>query len=397
MNHDLRRSLHDLADTGADHATPAPTFVGSVTDRVARTRKHRPYVIAAATTAGVLTASAAAALGYSLLSSGDRPAVQDRIAPGYQDEAPEAPAQAPAPATPEPLSLKCGAPVDDRPVLTTPLSVESELTASGEGPWTINTQAASIVPTYLRNTTSQTLDLTMEENAGVYLVQDGVVVAEPVRGAVDAPDVTLGPDERQTLLDDRVVLCDGSVDVPPGDYQAYTALEVTVVSGPWAGTNDVVGGPWAVTIPAPDPAVETPDDGAADAPDDGSGGGESIDEVWPEPVDEATAYQGQNPGTTAVWFAVVPPAEATGGGDYPVLQAAQAELATLGYEVTQTPFMCQDTAYEPLGVPRPQPGEWDAWGVALFFDSRADAERWVELAGTEIVGIVEGDVFCHFS
>ncbi|MBI9116000.1 hypothetical protein [Sanguibacter suaedae] len=395
MNDDLHTSLDRAVDDAVAQAAPPEQVHRTVAQRIRDVRRRRPTLVIGSTLGGLALVGGTAFAAVQLVGGDERREVPDVISAPRPD-APEPSAEPTEVPTPEPLSLECGAPVDDRPVLTTPLSVESELTASGEGPWTINTQAASIIPTYLRNTTSQSLDLTLEENAGVHLVQDGVVVAEPVRGAVDAPDVTLEPDERQILLDGRVVMCDGSVDVRPGDYQAYAALEVTVVGGPWAGTNDVVGGPWAVTVPAPDPVVEAPDDGAPDAPSGGSGGGESVDEVWPEPVDEAVAFQGQNPGTTAVWFAVIPPAEATGGGDHPVLEAAQAELAALGYEVTQTPFMCQLSAYEVLGVPDPQPGEWDAWGVALFFASRADAERWVELAGMNVVGIVEGEVFCHF-
>ncbi|MBI9115996.1 hypothetical protein [Sanguibacter suaedae] len=267
MNHDLRRSLHDLADTGADHATPAPAFVGSVTDRVARTRRHRPYVIAAATTAGVLTASAAAALGYSFLSDSDRPAFPDRITPGHGTESPSETPSAPVGS----VVLECGQPVGDVQPYSTPLNLETELAAEGDGPWSINPQAASIIPTYLTNTTSQTLTLTLEENAGVYLVQDGAVVAEPVRGAVDAPDATLEPDGRHVLVDDRVVMCDGTVDVPAGDYEAYSALEVTIGDGPWAGTDDVVGGPWPVTVAAPDAGVELAElDPSAAAPQCGA-------------------------------------------------------------------------------------------------------------------------------
>lgn len=237
MTNDLRTALQDLANTGADHAGPATILAGRATNRVTAHRRRRRAVISAATIAGMAAVGTGAAAAISYFGHDRVSTFPDRLVPGVV---------APAPLT----GLLCDAEVGDLTASTTPFVLGNEMAmVGGDAPAVINVEAASIVPMFLTNTTADGLTVTMTEGSGVYLVQDGRVVAAPVRSEAAPTDAALDPDQDEFLVNDPVAACDAAAGIPAGDYQAYGSIEVTVTGGAHSGTYDVVGGPWNVVVP----------------------------------------------------------------------------------------------------------------------------------------------------
>ena len=236
MSNDLRQALQDLANTGADHAGPATILAGRATNRVSTHRRRRRAAISAATIAGMAAVGTGTAAAINYFGHDQVSTFPDRLVPGIE---------APATLT----GLLCDADVGDLTASTTPFSLTSERAVeAGDTPVPISVDAASIVPTFLTNETDDQIPFTMSEGSGVYLVQDGRVVAAPVRTDASPTDVILVPGESLPLLDDRVAPCDAAAGIPAGDYQAYSSIEVTVTGGAPVGTYDVVGGPWDVVV-----------------------------------------------------------------------------------------------------------------------------------------------------
>jgi len=74
--------------------------------------------------------------------------------------------------------------------------------------------------------------------------------------------------------------------------------------------------------------------------------------------------------------------------DDPALETATADAAALGYEAGVGEIACDQPAAETLGVPP------DAFVVAIYFDTRADAEAAAALFDQPPVGIAKVTTFC---
>ncbi|SDB95504.1 hypothetical protein SAMN05216410_1139 [Sanguibacter gelidistatuariae] len=251
MNRNLHDALHSLAGSGTDAASPPDVLADRAAAAVERRRRRRPVLVAGLAGIGVLTAGAAAALGYTLLHDDAAPhPFPDRLYPGVESP------------VPEPAAFTCGARMDALTAVDGPLALGNEMVDSdGDSRVTISTETGTIISMYLRNTTADPLTYSTQENPGIYLVQDGVVVAVPAVGEAPASapaQVTLTAGEIQPLLEDRVVACPDAggttpTSIPAGDYDAYGAITVTVE--PATTAIDVVGGPWKVRTTNPDGTV----------------------------------------------------------------------------------------------------------------------------------------------
>ena len=237
MNHDLGRALQDLANAGADQASPATLLAGRATNRVVARHRRRRVAVSAITIVGVAAVGTGTAAAISYFGDERISTFPDRPVTNVQP----------------PVSLTglvCGGDVGDLTTSTTPFVLDNEMVqAEGDTPVVIGLEAASIIPMFLTNTTPEGLTVSLNEGSGVYLVQDGRVVASPVRVDAAPSNTAIDSGQNQTLLNDRVAACDVSTGIPAGDYQAYGSIEVTVPDGAHAGTYDVVGGPWNVVVP----------------------------------------------------------------------------------------------------------------------------------------------------
>ena len=264
MNHDLGRALQDLANAGADQASPATLLAGHATNRVAARHRRRRVAVSAITIVGVAAVGTGTAAAISYFSDERVSTFPDR---------PVSSVQAPV----SPTGLVCDGEVGDLDASTTPLVLGNEMALeAGNTPVLVNVETGSMIPMFLTGTTAEDLDVTLAEGSGVYLVQDGKVIAVPVRTDATPTDATITPGVIHPLLNDRVVACDPAVGIPGGDYQAYGSIKATVPEGAFAGTYDVVGGPWNVVVeqadgtvvdpsrqlPAADPAAEFPQCGS---------------------------------------------------------------------------------------------------------------------------------------
>lgn len=108
---------------------------------------------------------------------------------------------------------------------------------------------------------------------------------------------------------------------------------------------------------------------------------------WPAEVDQVTAYSGLHESLSVVWIYLEKDIED------PEYDKVAASVTTLGYNPSPTPLMCQQNAFEPLGVG--EDGSY-TFGLALFFANRVDADTFVSLYGKPVLAVVDGAVFCDF-
>lgn len=109
---------------------------------------------------------------------------------------------------------------------------------------------------------------------------------------------------------------------------------------------------------------------------------------WPQTEPDTRLENGGIARAAVVWVEVVP-----GGQPTDSLDPIKQELQALGYESPLLPLSCQHEAYAALGIPE---SDSPAWGAGLVFAERADADRFVELYGKPVRGIVEANAFCDF-
>lgn len=252
MSHDLRQALLDLANTGADHAGPATLLAGRATNRVTARRRRRRVTISAATLAGMAAIGTGAAAAINYFSADPVSTFPDRLLPTVQEPA-------------APTGLLCDAEVGDITASTTPFVLGNDMALEyGDLPVVTSLDAGNILMLSITNATTDELTYPETERAGIYVVKDGRVVAVPVQPgeppySIDGTPrtVTLRAEDSLGLDIDRVVTCDGA-DLPAGDYQTYSSIEITVPDGEHSGTYDVVGGPWPVTMTHPDGSLVNP-------------------------------------------------------------------------------------------------------------------------------------------
>ena len=237
MTRNLRDELSALADEGVGQMAAADALADRMSARFVRARGRRPAIIAG-TTCLVLATAGAAAAGVALfrVEVTDLP---DRITAG-----------AAAPAAPS--GLRCGRELGEVWPTWKPLL----LGAGTTGTVHVSTfdaaqaEAGEIFPQmYMTSGSTEHLAVTMNDTAGLYLVQDGMVVAQPGSTGT-AIDETIEPTSGAAVWLDRPVMCDGTL-APDGTYEAYGSVEVTVHDGESAGTYDIVGGPWTVELGPP--------------------------------------------------------------------------------------------------------------------------------------------------
>ena len=252
MSNDLRQALQDLANTGADHAGPATLLAGRATNRVTARRRRRRVTISAVTLAGMAAVGTGAAAAISYFSDDPVSTFPDRLLPTVQEPA-------------APTGLFCDAEVGDITASTTPFVLRSAMAGpNADLPMVTSLDAGNILMLTITNATTEELSYSNTERAGIYVVKDGRVVAVPVQPG-ELPDptgeapltLTIGAEDSRGLGIDRVVTCDGG-DLPGGDYQAYSSIEITVPDGEHSGTYDVVGGPWPIILQRPDGSLVNP-------------------------------------------------------------------------------------------------------------------------------------------
>lgn len=145
--------------------------------------------------------------------------------------------------------------------------------------------------------------------------------------------------------------------------------------------------------PAPEPTApvtttQQPSAAAVPATPSPSASATPSTSAWPTAMDFATAITGQHNPLSVVWLATA--SLATDDVDA-TLDPVTAQVDAAGYDGSQWPLSCQDTAYDQLGVTRTVEGEF---GVGVIFAVHADAETFSRLWTGPELGIVDGDVFC---
>lgn len=163
------------------------------------------------------------------------------------------------------------------------------------------------------------------------------------------------------------------------------AVALLALTGCASGTT--VGGEPSATGPRQEESAE-PTTQTAEATE-ASGPTESPE---PEPSPSADAGAGEWPpaSTTVVhgsekWATYVAVTPTT---DDPAYAAAQQRLEELGYPGGGGEIGCDRGAAEALGVTQ------SAIGVAVYFDSQADAETFAEMYGPEAVGTAQVTTWC---
>lgn len=139
--------------------------------------------------------------------------------------------------------------------------------------------------------------------------------------------------------------------------------------------------------PAEEPAATaTPTPSASEpsaeptTPSDGSEAPEPSDGAWP-PASTTIAHGSQ------VWGAYV---AVTSSPEDPAVAAASERLEEVGYAsgFGAGELGCDEGATEALGAPE------GSYGLAVYFDTQADAETFAELWGPELVGTAQVTLFC---
>lgn len=264
MNRNLHDALHSLAATGGDASSDASALALAERSVSAVERRHRrrPVIVVGLTGVGVLTAGAAAALGYSFLQDDHAAPFPDRLTP-----------ETTMPSS-EPVELTCGADVADLVATDGPVDLGSEsVDAEHTSPLVIAVDPSTTIPLHLSNTTPGSLTFAPTDAPGIYLVRDGLVVAVPAADpdlAVSPPETTLDAGQTLPLSDYGVVPCPDSGGttpeaVPVGNYDAYGTVDVIFEGS--TEPLEVVGGPWPVRVEAPvvDPPVLADPPGAGPA------------------------------------------------------------------------------------------------------------------------------------
>lgn len=239
----LRDELSALADEGLGRMASADSLAEGMGARFARARRRRPVIIAG-TTCLVLATAGAAAAGVSLLRV-EVTDLPDRLTAG---------AVSPA----QPTGLRCGREIGEVQPSVLPMTLMADVPENVRASTYDPAPSSSGVwqPTLTANNmTTKDVDVTMGDVAGLYLVEDGVIVAQP-RTVGSTADQTLPAGQGTPVYADRPVLCAGG-EAPDGTYEAYGSIEVTVHGGEAAWTYDIVGGPWTVELgpPVPVPAA----------------------------------------------------------------------------------------------------------------------------------------------
>lgn len=126
-------------------------------------------------------------------------------------------------------------------------------------------------------------------------------------------------------------------------------------------------------------AIRTPDDGTPAVPSVTT----TVTPV-PTPSSEAPEPAQLEHGGTA-WGVYLAVSERS---DDPALGAAKADAGALGYQAGSGEIACDRPAAQTIGVPS------DAFTVALYFNTRADAEAAAALFDRPPVGIAKVTTFC---
>ncbi|MGH2828301.1 MAG: hypothetical protein ACRDKF_15180 [Actinomycetota bacterium] len=178
-------------------------------------------------------------------------------------------------------------------------------------------------------------------------------------------------------------------------------LALAVMLGACGSTEDspedqTGAGATSKPSPTPSPVEETPPPAETTSAQESPGPDEGEDEyeyedgegtendnsseLFPDPVvpEQGRFYFG-------VYFAVT----AKGAGE-PKIEAAESDLRNLGFEPSVGGIDCDSGAKEALGLD-PSRSYTD---VALYFASRADADRFVTLYDPGVVGTAKVKTFC---
>ncbi|MBI9115998.1 hypothetical protein [Sanguibacter suaedae] len=253
MNHELRRSLTDLADTGAGQVAPPETMIRTSLDRLtARRRRRRPAVVAGATAAAVVLAGSGAWAVQRL--------VEDRVEDAVVANVPDLIGMPGGGFNPR---AYCGAPESSLPEQTaTDLTLDHVTEIPETSPSDPN-HSRFLGDLLLENGTSTAHGIVRGTYPGYFLLEAGVVVATPAPPTANAPGFGLestpaggSTDVRWTLLP-----CgdDPRADIAPGEYTAYGLAAVQGVKDK-ESYEILVGGPWLVDVPTiEDPVLATAD------------------------------------------------------------------------------------------------------------------------------------------
>jgi hypothetical protein len=276
MNHELRRSLTDLADTGAGQVAPPETMIRTSLDRLtARRRRRRPAVVAGTTAAAVVLAGSGAWAVQRF--------VEDRVEDTVLAEVPDLIGMPGGGFNPR---AYCGAPESSLPEQTATDLTLDHVTEIPETSPSDPDYGRFLGDLLLKNGTSTAHGIARGTYPGYFLLEDGVVVATPVPPTKDLSAVGLEstPAGGSTNVMWTLLPCgeETRADIAPGEYTAYGLAVVAPMKD--AETPELlVGGPWPVDVPTieepvlatADPDVAVPWCGAV-VPDAAQTGGETL-------------------------------------------------------------------------------------------------------------------------
>lgn len=402
MNDSLSTALHRTVDARLDEAMTAEQMRRSVAERIRAKRHRRPALVIGSTLGSLALVGGTAFAAVQLTGGDERPRVPDVIgsprpersgtpAPSPTAEPTDDPASAPDPvatlpvADPSAVAPQCGATIDQGGSVPEGATSRLNLTTSTEGEDLTAPGPATFAIT-LTNMEPTTITGMAENALTLVLVQDGIVVGRaPGTALTMEPFELQGAGQRQlqgTLWIDACSPVGPTVGrLPEGRYSVWAMQQYTVTARTYLQDDYSQSGPVPVDesydfrfrltdlwIDATGQPTQRPYRAAG----------------MPDAVPETTAMAGVvNP--SVVWLAL--PSDAQGSID-----AASAAVDELGYGDALWPLMCQGAAQDAFG-----PDDTGRSGVALVFATRTEADRFTELYPGDVVGTVDGDVFCHFS
>lgn len=409
MNDDLNTALHRAVDAVLDEAVTPDAMRRNVAERIRAKHRRRPALVIGATLGSLALVGGTAFAAVQLTDGDGRPRVPDVIgsprpehpgtpapSPTTPDPSPtEEPTEEPAPA-PDPVAMlpvaapgavapQCGATIDQGGSVPEDAARMLNLTTSTEGedlvapgPATFAITLANMEPTAITGMTESALTLV--------LVKDGIVVGRaPDTAPAMEPFELQGSGQRQLQGTLWIEACspDGPAvgRLPEGRYSVWAMQQYTVSARTYLQDDYSQSGLVPVDeshdfrfrltdlwIDATGQPTQRPYRAAG----------------MPDAVPVMTAMAGVvNP--SVVWLALPSDAEAS-------IDAASAAVDELGYGDALWPLMCQGAAQDAFG-----PDDSGRSGVALVFATRTEADRFTELYPGDVVGTVDGDVFCHFT
>ncbi len=401
MNHDLHRSLSDLADSGLRDASTTPITAQAAAERIRAIRRRRPALIAGSTAAALVIGSTGVFATVRVLGDDRREPFPDRPTTVIQPTAsptPEASVPAPTPTPTESLSEpspeppanlatadadavfpQCGAIVPSTGPRTFDLSSGVDLTTATGTELSVPVTATNAMLEQLTGTASR---------AQAVIVRDDVIVGTSApEASVDSTPQPFTVDSREGV-DLTAVLRTGACQpgavsegrLPAGHYSVWASVDAVVTARtmpegfpyppstdplPESSTSfgkvaDIWIGEQGLTVPGPD-----------------------VPAGWPAALSQQDTLLPGRPGPEGAAIAWVALADEG-------LFDASEQVFSLGYDGNAIATVCQE-----YGVNLLMPAGRPASGIGVIFPSRADAEGFADLYPDPIVGVSDEGLLCY--